>query len=107
VNKGRLKIALIGTRGVPANYGGFETCVEEVGKRLADKGHEITVYCRKSYYDKEQDYYLGMKRVCLPNLKNKSLDTMSHSFLSAWHALFQNFDVYMAFNAANSPFVSP
>ena len=39
-----LKIALIGTRGVPANYGGFETCVEEVGKRLAQKGHEVTVY---------------------------------------------------------------
>jgi glycosyltransferase involved in cell wall biosynthesis len=107
VSRRHLKIALIGTRGVPANYGGFETCVEEVGKRLADKGHEITVYCRKSYYDKGQDYYLCMKRVCLPNLKNKSLDTMSHSFLSAWHALFQNFDVYMVFNAANSPFVSP
>lgn len=104
--KRRLKIALIGTRGVPANYGGFETCVEEIGKRLANKGHHITVYCRKSYYDREQNFYLGMKRVCLPNLKSKSLDTMSHSFLSAWHALFLNFDVYMVFNAANSPFVT-
>ena len=48
-----------------------------------------------------------MKRVCLPNLKKKSLDTMSHTFLSAWHALFQGFDVYMVFNAANSLFVLP
>ena len=88
--KKKLSITLIGTRGVPANYGGFETCVEEIGKRLADKGHEVTVYCRKSYHGKEQNYYLGMKRVCLPNLKKKYLDTMSHSFLSAWHALFQD-----------------
>ena len=97
MQKKLLKIGLIGTRGIPANYGGFETCVEEVGKRLSDKGHEITVYCRKSYYNKQQDFYLGMKRVCLPNLKHKSLDTLSHSFLSAWHALFQNLDIYMVF----------
>ncbi len=102
-----LKIALIGSRGVPANYGGFETCVEEVGKRLVEKGHEVTVYCRKSYYQEDLDHYLGMKRVCLPNLKKKSLDTMSHTFLSAWHALSQNYDVYMVFNAANSLFVLP
>ena len=42
-----MNIAMIGTRGVPANYGGFETCVEELGKRLVDKEHSVTVYCRK------------------------------------------------------------
>lgn len=102
-----LKIALIGTRGVPANYGGFETCVEEIGKRLVEKGHDVTVYCRKSYYEDDLDTYHGMKRVCLPNLESKSLDTMSHTCVSAWHALFKNFDVYMVFNAANSPFIMP
>ena len=50
-----LKIALIGTRGVPANYGGFETCVEEIGKRLFEKGHDVTVYCRKSYYREKNE----------------------------------------------------
>jgi glycosyltransferase involved in cell wall biosynthesis len=103
----KLKIALLGTRGVPANYGGFETCVEEIGKRLVEKGHHVTVYCRKSYYDKEQDHYLGMKRICLPNLASKSLDTFSHTLLSAWHSLFKDFDICMVFNAANSPFITP
>ncbi|MGH3469355.1 MAG: DUF1972 domain-containing protein, partial [Thermocrispum sp.] len=41
-----MRIAMIGTRGVPARYGGFETCVEEVGGRLVDRGHRVTVYCR-------------------------------------------------------------
>ena len=43
-----MHIAMIGTRGVPARYGGFETCVEEVGTRLADRGHQVTVYCRRA-----------------------------------------------------------
>ncbi len=102
-----LKIALIGTRGVPANYGGFETCVEEIGQRLAAKGHHVVVYCRKSYYEDATPTYKGMKRVLLPNLKKKSLDTFSHTTLSALHALFQGYDVHMVFNAANAPFVLP
>lgn len=98
-----MKIALIGTRGVPANYGGFETCVEELGKRLVERGHEVTVYCRKSYYEERPPRYLGMKLVYLPNLRKKSLDTLSHTFLSVLHAVSQPFDVLMVFNAANSP----
>jgi glycosyltransferase involved in cell wall biosynthesis len=105
--KKKLTIALIGTRGVPANYGGFETCVEEIGKRLVKKGHEVTVYCRNSYYTKKENRYLGMKLVHLPNLEKKTLDTMSHTFLSVWHALFGRYDIYMVFNAANSFFLLP
>lgn len=98
-----MNIALIGTRGVPANYGGFETCVEELGRRLVERGHSVTVYCRKSYYNERRSDYLGMKLVYLPNLKRKSLDTLSHTLLSVSHALFQPYDVLMVFNAANSP----
>jgi len=99
----KLSIALIGTRGVPASYGGFETCVEEIGHRLADKGHLVTVYCRKSHFSERQDKYRGMRLVYLPSLKKKSLETLSHSLLSIFHALSQEYDVYMVFNAANSP----
>ncbi|WP_286352459.1 MULTISPECIES: DUF1972 domain-containing protein [Geobacter] len=98
-----MNIALIGTRGVPANYGGFETCVEELGKRLVERGHQVTVYCRNSYYKCKMTDYLGMHLVYLPNLKLKSLDTLSHTFFSIYHALFQSYDVLMIFNAANSP----
>lgn len=98
-----MRIALIGTRGVPANYGGFETCVEELGKRLVERGHEVTVYCRNSYYNQKPPTYLGMRLKYLPNLKRKSLDTLSHTFLSILDAVRQPFDVLMVFNAANSP----
>ena len=102
-----LRIAMIGTRGVPANYGGFETCIEEVGQRLVKRGHHVTVYCRNSYYEKKRKKYLGMDLVYLPNLEKKTLDTISHTFLSVWHALLKNYNVYMVFNAANSFFLFP
>lgn len=98
-----MKIAMIGTRGVPANYGGFETCVEELGKRLVQKGHEITVYCRTGYHATRRTDYLGMQLVHLPHLRMKSLDTLSHTVLSVLHALSRSYDVLMVFNAANSP----
>lgn len=98
-----MKIALIGTRGVPASYGGFETCVEEVGKRLVARGHEVTVYCRSGHYRKRQEEYLGMRLVHLPSIHHKTLDTLSHTTLSILHAVFRPFDVLMVFNAANSP----
>lgn len=98
-----LKIVLIGTRGVPANYGGFETCVEEIGSRLAQKGHSVTVYCRTGYYKEKLKSYRGMRLVYLQHIRKKSLDTLSHTLLSMLHAIFSNYDVYMVFNVANSP----
>jgi glycosyltransferase involved in cell wall biosynthesis len=98
-----LKIALIGTRGVPAQYGGFETCVEELGRRLVERGHSVTVYCRRSYYDERPERYLGMRLVHLPSIRRRSLDTLSHTCLSVLHAVTESYDAYVVFNAANSP----
>ena len=52
-----MKLAILGTRGVPANYGGFETLAEELGRRLADRGHEVTVYGRRGFVDPALDSY--------------------------------------------------
>lgn len=101
--KTSLSIAIVGTRGIPANYGGFETCVEEIGCRLVQRGHSVTVYCRDSYYNEKLNAYKGMNLIYLPNLKRKSLDTLSHTLLSVLYAIRQPFDVLMVFNAANSP----
>ena len=98
-----MKIAFIGTRGVPANYGGFETCVEELGRLLVERGHNVTVYCRESYYKEKLQHYRGMNLVYFPNLQKKIFDTLSHTFLSILHALSHPYDVLMIFNAANSP----
>ncbi len=98
-----MKIALLGTRGVPASYSGFETCVEQLGKRLVQRGHEVTVYCRSHHITYPGDDYLGMRLVKLPTIANKYLDTIVHSFLSSLHALPQRYDIALYFIAGNSP----
>lgn len=101
-----LRIALVGTRGVPASYGGFETCVEEVGGRLADRGHQVTVYCRTAGSGlPQQNEYLGMKLVHLPALHRRSLETLSHTGLSVAHMLQHRPDAAIVFNAANAPWL--
>ena len=91
---------MIGTRGVPARYGGFETAVEEVGSRLVTLGHSVTVYCRG---EDRSNSYLGMTRVRLPALRHPVLETLSHTALSVGHLLAHRTDVALVFNAANAP----
>ncbi|MCA9994273.1 MAG: DUF1972 domain-containing protein [Anaerolineales bacterium] len=98
-----MKIALLGTRGVPASYSGFETCVEQLGQRLVERGHDVTVYCRSHHITYEGSHYKGMRLVKLPTITNKYLDTMVHSFISSIHALPQQYDIAMYFIAGNSP----
>lgn len=97
-----MKIAMLGTRGVPASYSGFETCVEELGSRLAQRGHQVTVYCRSHHITYDQPVYKGMRLVKLPTIANKYLDTIVHSSLSSLHALTQDYDVALYFIAGNS-----
>ena len=98
-----MRIALLGTRGVPARYGGFETAVEEVGRRLADKGHRVVVYCRTRDDAPRPERYLGMELVHLPAARKRALETLSHSALSVAHLLAHRTDAAFVFNAANAP----
>ncbi|MDQ2797915.1 MAG: DUF1972 domain-containing protein, partial [Actinomycetota bacterium] len=103
-----MKIALVGTRGVPARYGGFETCVEEVGRRLVKAGHEVVVYCRKANADTDEELrseYEGMQLVHLPALNKKALETLSHTALSVAHIMVHPVDAAIVFNSANAPFL--
>lgn len=95
---------MVGTRGVPASYGGFETAVEEIGKRLVDRGHTVTVYSRGQKHP--ESTYLGMRLVHLPAIPQKQLDTLSHTALSILHLITRRTpDAAFVFNAANSPFL--
>jgi len=95
---------MIGTRGVPAAYGGFETAIEEVGSRLAERGHEVIVYCRNAADPVPE--YKGMQLVHLPALRSKAIETLSHTALSAVHSLLHRpVDAAFVFNAANAPFL--
>ncbi|MTD12741.1 DUF1972 domain-containing protein [Nakamurella sp. YIM 132087] len=102
---GPLDIALIGTRGVPAHYGGFETCVEEVGARLAGRGHKVTVYCRNQDGVERAPEYRGMHLVHLPAMRRRSLETLSHTGLSVAHQVFHAADAAVVFNCANAPWL--
>src|SRR5271165_4088472 len=96
-----MRIALLGTRGIPANYGGFETFAEELSSRLAARGHAVTVYCRERY---SQPAYRGVNLVYLPTIRHKYFDTLAHTFLSTLHLLFARADVALYCNAANALF---
>ena len=100
---GGLKIALLGTRGIPASYSGFETCVEQLGQRLVARGHQVTVYCRSHHITYSEPTYKGMRLVKLPTITNKYLDTLVHSFLSSLHVLPQRPAIALYFIAGNSP----
>ena len=98
-----MHIAIIGTRGVPAKYGGFETCAEEISTGIVEMGHKVTVYCRNGNYDDSLHSYEGVRLVHLPSIKGKITETFSHTFLSIIHSLFINADIYLVMNAANGP----
>jgi glycosyltransferase involved in cell wall biosynthesis len=96
-----MRIAIIGSRGIPALYGGFETATEEIGAHLAERGHEVTVYCRYGNGDSKETSYRGMHKVYVSCVKLKPLETLSHSFMALWHVIFHRYDVLIIMNPAN------
>jgi glycosyltransferase involved in cell wall biosynthesis len=96
-----LRIAILGTRGIPARYGGFETFAEELSTRLTARGHRVTVYCREHY---REPAYRGVALVYLPTWRHKYFDTIAHTFLSTVHLLFHRADVALYCNGANAIF---
>ncbi|MGA2116718.1 MAG: DUF1972 domain-containing protein [Bryobacteraceae bacterium] len=96
-----MRIALLGTRGIPANYGGFETFAEEISTRLAARGHTVTVYCRERH---PETRYRGVRLQYLPTIRHKYLDTIAHTAVSTAHLLFHRPDVALYCNGANALF---
>lgn len=97
-----LDIAIAGTRGIPANYGGFETFAQELSCRLARRGHRVTVYGRSHYVDSGLREFRGVRLVILPAIRTKYLETVSHAALSSIDLLFRGFDVVLFCNAATA-----
>ena len=96
-------MSFLGTRGVPARYGGFETAIEEIGSRLVGQ-MDLSVYGKPE--NDMGESYLGMTRIELPALAFKSLETLSRTLLSVLHVIFVNKpNVVILFNCANSPFI--
>ncbi len=86
------KIAVIGIRGLPANYGGLETCAEEICSRWAAEGHEVLVYCRKHRYADRPESLNGVSLRYVTSIPGKSLDTISHTFFCILDLMFRRRD---------------
>jgi len=99
-----MKIAIMGIRGIPANYGGFETFVENLAPRLVQRGHEVTVYGRSNIIDHKEDFYKGVRIKVLPTISHKYLDTVAHTFVSTVYSFFKKYDVVFICNSANALF---
>ena len=99
-----LKIAIIGSRGYPYVYSGYETLIKELSERLVGRDCEVTVYCHRNLFKEKPALVNGIKLVYIPTIETKSLSQLIHSFLSMCHAVVSDVDVIFAVNAANGPY---
>jgi glycosyltransferase involved in cell wall biosynthesis len=102
-----MKVAILGSRGIPANYGGFETFAEELGARLSARGFDVTVYGRRHHVPERLASYRGCRLVAVPTVRTKALDTLVATALQVAHALREDYDAVLAVNAANAPLLLP
>jgi glycosyltransferase involved in cell wall biosynthesis len=99
-----MKIAILGIRGLPSSYSGYETFIGELAPRLVQRGHDVTIYCRSALFTERPPEHLGMKMRYLPSVEHKFLSTLSHTALSITDASLRGFDLILVVNAANGLF---
>src|SRR3972149_7109482 len=99
------RIAIIGHRGIPSSYGGFETLADELSQRIVQRGFETIVYCRSNYFKEKPKEFHGAKLIYLPTIAWKFLDTPVHSVLTTLHLLIKNTaDTVIVVNVGNALF---
>ncbi|MCI0348238.1 MAG: glycosyltransferase [Acidobacteriales bacterium] len=101
-----LHIAILGSRGIPNRYGGFEAFAEKLSEHLVRNGYRVSVYCRRQFSRPEDAEVVDqrIRRVVLPSITSKHLDTPVHTFLSILHVIFTDADLVLMVNVANSLF---
>lgn len=104
MNTSPIKIAIIGSRGYPYVYGGYETFVKELSERIIKNNFEVTVYCHKNLFNQYPTLVNGIKLVYIRTIEKKPLSQFIHSLQSIIHACFCRYDVILVVNSANGPF---
>ena len=99
-----MRIAIVGSRGYPYVYSGYETLIKELSERLVKKNISVTVYCHKNLFNKFPKKINGVNLVYISTIETKSLSQLIHSFFSTVHACFSNCDIILYVNVANGPF---
>jgi glycosyltransferase involved in cell wall biosynthesis len=97
-----MRIAFLGTRGIPARYSGFEMFVEQLSVRLVQRGHSVTVYNRFPFNRYDENNFKGVRIVRLPTIPTKATDTIVHTFLSVLHLLGRDCDIAYFCGVGNS-----
>jgi glycosyltransferase involved in cell wall biosynthesis len=93
---------MLGSRGIPHTYSGYEPFLEEIGSRLVARGHDITVYCRSSLFSERPKVYKGMRLIYMPGVESKTMGTLSHALVSMVDVMFRAVDVIFVVNVANA-----
>lgn len=99
-----MRIAIIGSRGYPYVYSGYETFVKELVERLVVQDIEVVVYCHKNLFKTYPKEVNGVKLKYFSTIESKVLSQFVHSFQAMVHACFQQYDVILVVNSANGPF---
>jgi glycosyltransferase involved in cell wall biosynthesis len=99
-----MNIAIIGSRGYPYVYSGYETFIAELAPRLVERGHTVTVYCHRGLFKSYPILVNGVYLKYIPSINSKTLSQLTNSFLSTLHAVFQSNDIIFYVNSANAPF---
>ena len=100
----KLRIAIIGSRGYPYVYSGYETLVKELAERIVKRGHCVRVYCHSSLFDSKPKKLNGIELIYTPSINSKIFSQLFNSFFSFLHVCFSNTDVVLVVNSANGPF---
>jgi len=99
--KRKLRIAICGGRGIPHSYSGTEALVGQLAPRLAARGHEMIVYCRRSLFHERPAFYQGVRLIYLPSIETKVLGSPTHTLLCAFDVLFRKVDIVLVMNIVN------
>jgi len=97
-----LRIALFGSRGIPHTYSGTETFFGELAPRLAARGHDVIVYCRRSLFREKPASYRGVRLIYLPSIETKHLGTFTHTLACVCDVVFREVDVMLVSNVSNA-----
>lgn len=100
----KIKIAIIGSRGYPYVYSGYETLVKELSEGMTQRGYDVTVYCHKSLFKNKPKKINGINLRYMPSVKSKIFSQLYNSFFSFIHVCFSEIDVVLVVNSANGPF---
>jgi len=98
------RVAIIGSRGYPYVYSGYETFIKELAERLVKVGYQITVYCHRNLFPQQPPIVNGIRCIYLPTIEKKNLSQFIHSLQAICHACFKKFPLILVVNSANGPF---